>query len=201
LPSSPIPRLAIVTPIAYFVAIISDIATAIILLATWRTATVLRSTLVLALAFLSSALMLAGAMLVLPLLPSVPPVVTAPVQSGIWLFMFWHGVVAIGALAYVVLRANDRMPSRGFTIGAACSALALVACGFGAAFFLTGHLPSLANGRSLTALVSTGIGPSLAIALAIAAALAFRIRTPTTVDRAYAFSLLQRWCCSLPSEA
>jgi diguanylate cyclase (GGDEF)-like protein len=191
LPSVPIARLAIITPIAYFVAIISDLATATVLLATWHRSAARRSTLVLALAFVSSAAMLLGAGLVLPLLPSVPAVLDAPQQLGIWLFLFWHAVVAVGAFAYIiVLRLGDRAPSRRFTLGASCSAFALVACCYAAAFAFSDNLSPLASGTSLTALVSTGIGPALAIVLAIAALLAFRIREPTTIDRAYALSVL-----------
>jgi len=191
LPSAPIARLAIVTPIVYFVAIISDLATAIVLLATWRRFNVLRSTVVLGFAFVSSAVTLLGAMFVLPLLPSAPPVLAAPIQSGVWLFMFWHAIVAIGALAYVVTRnAGDSTASRRFTVIAACAALGLVACGFVVAFVFVGRLPPLANGTSLAGLITTGVGPSLAAALAIATVLAFRIRKPTSIDRAYAGSML-----------
>jgi len=191
LPRESIPRLAIITPIVYFVAILGDIATAIILLATWRRAHVLRSELVLGLAFLSNASALLGAMLVLPLIPTVPPVIAAPAQSGIWLFLFWHGIVAIGALAYVATRqANDRTTSRTFTIIAASTAFGLVACVYVAAFIFIDRLPPLAEGRSLAAVVNTGIGPSIAFALAVAAVLAFRIRNPTAIDRAYACAVL-----------
>ena len=105
--------------------------------------------------------MLLGAMLVLPLLPSAPPVLNAPAQLGIWLFMFWHAVVAIGAFVYVaVLRAGDRVPSRSFTMIAACSALGLVTCGFLAAFIFSDRLPPLANGTSLTAATRPFVMPT-----------------------------------------
>ena len=191
LPNAPIPRLAIVTPIAYFVAIIGDVATAIILLATWHRSNVLRSTVVLGFAFVSSAAMLLGAMLALPLLPAAPPVLAAPVQSGVWLFMFWHAIVAIGAIAYVVARsAGDATASRRFTLTAACTALGFVACGFVVAFAFVGALPPLVHGTSLAGLITTGVGPSLAAALAIATVVAFRIPKPTSIDRAYAFSVM-----------
>jgi len=191
LPSTPILRLAIIAPIAYFVAILSDVATAIVLLATWRKANARRSTVLLGIAFLSSAVLLLGAMLVLPLLPAVPPVLSAHAQSGIWLFIFWHAAVAVGALAYVVARrSGDRIASQSFTVVAACTAFGLLACVFAVAFIFIGRLPPLANGRSLSALVTTGIGPTLAAMLAIAAMLVFRIRKPTSIDRAYAYSVL-----------
>jgi diguanylate cyclase (GGDEF)-like protein len=191
LPTGPIVRLAIIAPIAYFVAILADVATAIVLLATWRRAHVLRSTLVLGLAFLSNAVMLLGAMLLLPLLPVVPPVLASPMESGVWLFLFWHASVAVGALAYVAARqTGDRIVSRSFAITAACTAFGLVACAFVSVFVFIDRLPVLASGRSLSGLATTGIGPALAIALAVAAVLAFRIREPTPIDRAYALSIL-----------
>ena len=190
-PSGPLPQLAIITPIAYFVAIVGDVATAILLLAAWRRTTVLRSTLVLGFAFLSSATLLLCAMLVLPLIPGVPPVLPAPAQSGIWVFVLWHTVITIGAFAYVAERnAGDRTASRRFTVTAACIALGLVSGMLLAAFVFIDRLPPLANGTSLSALVTTGIGPCTVFALAIAAVLAFRIRQPTTIDRAYASSVL-----------
>jgi diguanylate cyclase (GGDEF)-like protein len=188
---TPMPRFAIVTPIAYFVAIISDLATAVVLLATWRRLHVLRSTVVLAFAFVSSAVTLLGAMLVLPLLPAGPAVVAAHIQSGVWLFMFWHALVAIGALAYVAARnAGDSTASRQFTVTAACTTFGLVACGFVTAFAFVDWLPPLVHGTSLAGLITTGVGPSIAAVLAIATVVTFRIRKPRSIDRAYAFSLL-----------
>jgi diguanylate cyclase (GGDEF)-like protein len=190
LPNTPLPRLSIVTPIAYFVAVLSDLATAIILLADWRTSPVRRSTFVLALAFVTGGLLLLGAMLVLPLLASGVSVIDAPPQSGVWLFLFWHATVALGALAYVTLHADDRNLSHRFIVVAVAGAIALVAAAVLVAFVFSDRLPALAVGTSLAAIVATGAGPFVAGLLAVASLLAFRIREPTAIDRAYAFSIL-----------
>jgi diguanylate cyclase (GGDEF)-like protein len=190
LPSTPLPRFAIVTPIAYFAALSVDFATAIVLLANWRTSPVLRSSFVLALAFTSNALLLLGAMLLLRLLPAVPAVVEGPAQAGAWLFAFWHASVAVGAFAYVAVRADDRIASRRYTLIAAAMTIGAVIGGFVIAFDLSGRLAPLAGAGSLTGIVFTGVGPFAAGLLALAALLAFRIREPTEIDRAYAFSIL-----------
>jgi diguanylate cyclase (GGDEF)-like protein len=190
LPHAPHPRLAILTPIVYFVAVLSDLVTAIILLADWRTSPVRRSIFVLALAFVSGALVLLAAMLFLPLLPSGLAVIEAAPQAGEWLFIFWHAAVAIGALAYVPLRADDRALSPRFAFIAVAGAVGLVATAGIVAFVFSGRLPALATGTSLTSLVSTGTGPCVAALLAVASLMAFRIREPTAIDRAYALSIV-----------
>lgn len=190
LPSTPLPRFAIVTPLAYFAALSVDLATAVILLANWRTSPVLRSSFVLAMAFTSSAFLLLGAMLLLQLLPSVPAVVEGPTRAGEWLFILWHTVVALGAFAYLAVRAGDRIASRRYALGATVTTLGVTACAFLVAFILGARLPPLAATTSLAGIVSTGVGPFVAAFLALASLLAFRIQEPTEIDRAYAFSIL-----------
>jgi diguanylate cyclase (GGDEF)-like protein len=189
LPSTPLPRLSIVTPIAYFVAVLSEVATALILLVDWRASPVRRSTFVLALAFLAGALLLLIAMLVVPMLPSGPSVIDAPLQSGLWLFIFWHAAMAVGALIYVSLRPDDQPLSRRFSVIAVAGVGGSLAVAFLVAFVFSDRLPALAAGTSLAALSSTGVGPSVAALLAVASLFVFRIREPTPIDRAYAFSI------------
>jgi len=189
-PSTQLPRLSIVTPIAYFVAVLSELATALILLADWRTSPVRRSTFVLALAFAACALLLLVAMLVVPMLPSGPAVIEAPLESGLWLFIFWHAAVAIGALVYVPLRPDDQPLSRRFTVIAVAITFGLLTTAFVVAFVFSDRLPAIAAGTSLAAVSSSGVGPFVATLLAVASLLVFRIREPTPIDRAYAFSLL-----------
>jgi hypothetical protein len=191
LPAGPYLRFAIIAPVAYAMAILGDVATAIILLSTWRHDRT-RATLVLALSFGSSGVLLFLASLMLPLLPAEQPILAGPIQSGIWLYVFWHVAAAIGALIYVVLRRDERSTSGSgtFTIAAAAIAFAITVGWAIAAFTLVRWLPVLAVGTNTSGLVSTGIGPIAAAALALAAFLAFRLPGATAVDRAVAFSTL-----------
>jgi hypothetical protein len=69
LPRGALPQFAALAPIAYSIAVIADAATAFVLLAAWSHAPVRRSTLVLALSFGASAVVLFMAMLALPYSP------------------------------------------------------------------------------------------------------------------------------------
>jgi diguanylate cyclase (GGDEF)-like protein len=190
LPHVALPRLAILSPVAYFIAFLSDVATAAMLLATWRSSPSLRSRIGLALIFLSSAGLLFATILMVPLLPSVPALVEAPPQSGVWLFLLWHAAIALGAFTYAALRINDRAPSRRFVIGAVAVAASVVSAILIVAIGFSDRLPTLVVGTDLAAVVSTGVGPTIAAMLGIACVLVFRIRTPSPIDRAYAFSIL-----------
>ena len=192
LPTTPLPRLAIIGPITYFVAILGDLGTALVLITTWRTSPARRSTLVLTLSFTVSAVVMIAAILVLPLLPAEPPVIASTTQAGIWLFIMWHVNAAAGALAYVFMRRNDSaaMPSLRFVIISVTVATAAVIADGVLAFVLSPHLAPLANGADLSGLVSTGVGPATCALLLAAAYGAFRLRAPNLVDRALALSLL-----------
>lgn len=191
LPAGPFLRFAVIAPVAYTLAILGDLTTAIILLSTWRYDRT-RATLVLALSFTSSAALLFFASLMLPLLPGEPPLIAGPLQSGIWLYIFWHLSAAIGALVYVFLRRDERSSpaSRSFAITASAIALAMTVGWAIAAFTLVRWLPVLAVGTDTSGLVTTGMGPIAAAALALAALLAFRTPGTSAVDRAVACSSL-----------
>ena len=192
LPSAPLPRLAIIAPITYFVVCLADAATALILFGTLGSARSGRSTVALALSFSVSAIVIVAALLVLPLLPGEPPVLSAPSQSGIWLFVFWHVDCAAGALIYLAIRRRDdgRRASRRFIrLGAAVAAIG-TAITITVPFTAGAWLPVLAQGSSVAALRSTGAGPCTAALLALAAVLVFRLRDPLPIERALAFSLL-----------
>jgi hypothetical protein len=110
LPDRPILQLAVLTPVAYTIAILGDVATAIILLSTWHPHSG-RASFVLGLAFAACAAVLLVAFLVLPMLPNDPPIISAHKQSGVWLYTFWHLVAAAGALSISFCGAST-MPSR-----------------------------------------------------------------------------------------
>jgi Diguanylate cyclase, GGDEF domain/Membrane-associated sensor, integral membrane domain len=192
LPSDVQPRLAILGPIAYFAAVLGDAATAVVLLATWRYAPSQRSIFVLAISFAASAVLLTVAMLVLPLLPNGPPVIAAPSQSGIWLYVAWHLSAGLGASAYLFYRRDTSsvVLSRRFVGIAAGIALAFTAACFFVAFNLSSALPPLAAGASVAGLMKSGVGPITALVLAVTAVATFRLREPGVIDRALAFSLL-----------
>jgi diguanylate cyclase (GGDEF)-like protein len=192
LPQTPVSRLAIIAPITYFVAILADAGTALVLIATWPTSPARRSSFALALSFGLSATVLFIAIVVLPLLPGEPPVVSATPQSGIWLFMFFHIDSALGALIYVTLRRGDSatLPSPGFIRSGIGVAVAMLAGEVLVAFIVSPHVLALAAGASVNGLITTGIGPFAIGALLLAALVVFRLRDPNAIERALAFSLL-----------
>jgi diguanylate cyclase (GGDEF)-like protein len=192
LPPDPLPRLAIIAPIAYFVAVLADAATALILLGTAGSSDARRSSFALALSFCASAAIMFVALLVLPLLPTEPPVFSAPAQSGIWLFILWHINAAAGALIYVVLRRDDRAgrPSARFMRDATAIAVFVVAGTLIVAFTAHAWLPVLAEGSGVSGLRTTGVGPFAAFLLLLASVLTFRLRNPLPIERALAFSVL-----------
>jgi diguanylate cyclase (GGDEF)-like protein len=190
-PRGTVPRFAALVPIAYSIAVLAYAATAFVLLATWRHARVQRSTLVLALSFCAGAVVLFVAMLALPLLPTLPPLITLFPQAGIWLYIFWHLIPAIGAFLYVGLRRKgDARASAGFTTRAIATSLLLTGCGTVFVLNFASSLPPLVARTSFAALVSSGVGPFTACLLAIAAWCAFRVTGTTRTDRALACSLL-----------
>jgi diguanylate cyclase (GGDEF)-like protein len=192
LTSTPMPQLAIIGPIAYFVAILGDAGTALVLIATWRSSPARRSTLVLALSFGLSALVLFIAILILPLLPLEPAILRSTPQAGIWIFIAFHVNAAIGALAYVWLRTDDSsaMPSWRFIRRALLAVAAVLVAELAIAFGLSPYLPSLVTGASLAGLQTTGVGPFAVGILFIAAFCALRLKRPNAIDRALACSLV-----------
>jgi diguanylate cyclase (GGDEF)-like protein len=191
LPDGQALRLAVLAPVSYAIAILGDAATAIILLSTWRLAPS-RATLVLGLSFAASAAVLFLASLVLPLLPRDPPIISAHAQSGLWLYVFWHLIAAAGAFTYIAFRQDEhiKLATRRFTIAAIAITVAVTVGSASTAFVFASRMPILVEGVVLTRLVTSGVGPAAVAALALAAFLAFRMRRPSLVDRALAFSLL-----------
>jgi diguanylate cyclase (GGDEF)-like protein len=191
LTSGPLYRFSMLGPIAYFVAFLADVSTAVVLLATLRSAAARRSTFVLALAFAASALVMLIVMLVLPLVPSEQPVLPGFQYAGRWLYVAWHAIAAIGALVYVGFRRAHAfaLPTRRFTRIATAITAALVGAGTVAAFTIGNHVPALGTG-AFAGLASRGIGPLLLVLLGLAALGAFRMRKPNEVDRAVGFAML-----------
>jgi diguanylate cyclase (GGDEF)-like protein len=191
LPNVALPRLALLGPITLFLAVVAGLSTATILLVTWRSSSARSSTLVLALAFAANAVLIFCAMLVLPLMPGVPPIVKAPVQSNIWLYVLWHAAISVGALIYVAVRRREGggAASRRFTIGASAIAIFVVGGAATAALAFGDSLPMLAAGVT-RGFVTTGVGPLTAALSGVAALLVFRVREPSSIDRALAIELI-----------
>ncbi len=191
LPSKPIPQLAVIAPIAYALAILGNLATAVVLFSLLNYYSV-RPTLVLALSFAASSVMLFFATLMLPLLPLTPPLLPASLQSGLWLYVFWHITPGAGALVYIFLRHGEQstIATRRFTIAAVTATILVVAGFVFASLVLVRWLPALVVGEDVSGLVSTGVGPASVIILATAGLLAYRIQPPSLVNRALAFSLV-----------
>jgi hypothetical protein len=90
------PRLGFVGKITYFVAVLADAGTALVLIATLASSPARRSTI--ALSFAVGAVLMLATLLVLPLVPAEPAVIAAPVQTGMWLLVLWRVNVAVGAV-------------------------------------------------------------------------------------------------------
>ncbi len=191
LPSTPIPQLAVIAPIAYAIAILGNLATALVLLSTLRFASA-RATLALALTFAASAVILFLATLTLPLLPKMPTIISGHESSGLWLYVLWHYTPAYGALVYLFLLRGEQsaVATKRFTIVVSTAAIVVVSGLVLVALTLVGRLPALVIGTDVTGLVSTGIGPTAAIISALAAFLAYRTRRAAAINGALALSLL-----------
>lgn len=192
LPNAPVPALALLGPLTFFVAVLADLSTAAVLLATWGSLSSRRSTLVLALAFAVSGILILLAMLVLPLMPAVEPILPASPQAGIWLFIFWHIAISIGALIYVAIRHSERsvVATHRFSIIAVAVAVLAVSGAAITALSFGNSLPALASGASFTVLFKSFAGPLTGLLVGAAALVVFRMREPSRVDRALAIALL-----------
>lgn len=192
-PHAPAWRVAIITPLSYFSAVVGDAGTALILLALWRDSKAPRSFIVLAVSFAVCSILACLAMVVLPLLPADPSIIAAPPQSGPWLFIYWHFAAAIGALAYLVVRQNEvESPSRRFTVATVSTGITFVAASVAVACHYNNQLTPVAAGGTLAGFLHTGVGPIAAatLALAFATILIFGIRNPSNIERAFSLSLL-----------
>jgi diguanylate cyclase (GGDEF)-like protein len=192
LPRMPLPRLEIAGPITYAIAVLADLGTAVVLFSTWRVSPARRAAFALALAFSVSAILMLFAMLTLPLMPSVLPVLPSLPQAGIWLYVGWHVTAALGAFVYIALRRNDtpNAPSLRFMAGATVIAVGFLGAVAALAFVFSEHLPTLVTSVSFKGMLTSGVGPSTLGLLIIAAVLTFRLRTPSAIDRALAFALV-----------
>jgi diguanylate cyclase (GGDEF)-like protein len=189
-PNTPAWRIAIINPLSYPSTVIGDAGTALILFAIWRESRAPRSIVVLAVSFAACSVLACIAMLVLPLMPSEPSIIAAPPQSGPWLFICWHVGAALGALAYLAVRQNRaESPSRRFTFVTLSAAVTFVAASIAVAFYYSNQITPLSTSESLSGLLRTGAGPSVAAALALATILVFGIRNPSNIERALSLSL------------
>jgi len=188
----PAPRLEIFGPIVYALASFGDLATAVVLLATWRRSPGRLPTFVLMLTFAVSAPLMVAAMLTMPLLPNVLPVVPASPQSGLWLFVAWHVTAGVGAVIYARCRAigNAHTLSRRFVTEAVVIATAYFAVVMSLALTYSDHLPRLTPRALFSSLGSSGVGPVTITLLLVAAIFVFRVRGRTATDRALGFALI-----------
>lgn len=191
LPSTPLPRYSILTPLSYSIAVLGDLATALILLAVNRAEPARRSTVILALGFLMNATILLVDVVYLPL-PYGPPILSGPPDFGFWVFVFWHVMVALGALAYVAVRGDGRpvLATRRFTIVATALCATLVGACFLAAE-VAGHSTLVPVWNApIAGINGSRIGPAIVLLLAIATLLVYRLRKATSIERALALTLL-----------
>jgi diguanylate cyclase (GGDEF)-like protein len=191
LPGTFLPRLAIVTPIAYFIAFLADVCAALVLFATMRQVSGRRSMLVLALSFAANAVLTLLAFLFLPMMPLDPAVLATPLLTAIWLFIAWHFTAALGGLAYVAVRARDdgSRPSRILVAAAILLTIAVVTVQAVLAFLWVHHLPVLVDGSAVVRYSNTPVGPIVIGLLALASYAMFRVARPTVIERGLALSL------------
>jgi diguanylate cyclase (GGDEF)-like protein len=191
LPRVPVPRLDIFGPITFAFATLGDVATAAVLISTWRLSQARRSTFALSMVFVVSAILMLLAMLALPMMPQVLPVFPVSPRVGAWLYMEWHLVAAFGTLIYVGLRRRGHSePLRRFVTEATFVAVVAAVAAAALAFAFSDRLPALADRVAFTGLMSSGLGPIAAALLVLAAIVAFRVRNPSTIDRALGYASL-----------
>jgi diguanylate cyclase (GGDEF)-like protein len=192
LPGTFLPRVAIVTPIAYFIAILADVCASLVVFATMRQVSGRRSMLVLALSFAANGIITLLAFLFLPMMPLDPPVIGGPLLTAIWLFIGWHLTAAVGGLAYAAVRARDdgRNPSFAFVAVTIGIAIAAVVGEVLLALLFVHSLPVIVDGTAQVRYGSTLVGPCLVSLLTLATFAAFRIARPNVIERGLALSLL-----------
>jgi diguanylate cyclase (GGDEF)-like protein len=191
-PAVPLPRLALFGPIFYAIAILGNLATGSILLAGDGAAPRRRSSIFAGLGFVAIGLGLAIVVLFLPLLPADPPILTADPRLGPLALVAWHLGTVTGAFGYIVVRRFDRVAAPnarfGFFTGAAIVVFAALTALAVLAF--DDRLPILESGASTLGYDRTLVGPSVAVLLGLATLAIYRLRAPTSVERALAFSML-----------
>jgi two-component system sensor histidine kinase/response regulator len=174
-------------PIYQSVLIINDTITAILLFAQFTFARS-RALLVLASAYLFTALIAALHLLTFPGLFAPAGLLGAGPQSTAWLYMFWHGAFPLAVIAYALLKRADRdvkwpppFPARGAVLLGVGIAVGL-ACAF-ALLATAGHtyLPEIMRGNRYTPVmiaVVSGVWMSSFLALA----LLWRLRPHALLD-------------------
>jgi len=185
------PRLAPLGPMALFAAVLCDAWTAIILLETSRQSPAPRAAIALALTFLVAAVLTLLYILVLPW-PAAPSILAVSLQTGGWLYAYWHVSAAIGGLACVALHREKGTTgaSRRFVVTAVCIAAAILISGIALSFFCVAHLPVLIVGATYTGFSKGVVCPFTTGILAVATLAAFRVRQPSMIDRMLAITLL-----------
>jgi diguanylate cyclase (GGDEF)-like protein len=190
---TPYPRLAIISPITYFVAMLGSFATVAVLpqvAADWHRP---RAVAVMSLSYLVSGVLAAGVILVLPMLPLEPALIASGTSSGVWLILCWNALAAIGAFAYAALRdgrARSLPATPHFLAVARSVALFFVVASFLIAFVFANWLPPLVSGGSLQGAVTSGVSPAIALFSAAATIRLFLLRGANSIERAFAFSML-----------
>jgi diguanylate cyclase (GGDEF)-like protein len=191
-PAVEIPRLAVFGPIFYAIAILANLATALVLLTGGRAEPARRSTMFLGVAFAAAGLSLLAVVLFLPLLPDSPAIVSSTPYLGSWLFVAWHISVAAGGLAYVIVRRFDGGSTPdvrfGLFIGAGMALFAGLMALPIAAF--AGRFPLLAGGVPTSGFDRSLVGPAVIVLLGLATLALYRLREPSSLGRALAFSFL-----------
>jgi diguanylate cyclase (GGDEF)-like protein len=189
---TPLPRLAFLQPIALFTVVMGNLASAIVMLETWRHFPKHRAAFVLALTFGVSALFAFLTLLSVPPWAGGQAALSVSQQTGPWLYQAWHVAAAAGAFVYFRLRRDEVSHTMGrrFVVAGVGVAVVYSAACIVAAMLFPDRLPALVAGRSLTASNTSGIGPCVVAFLACATACAFTLRRPTSLDRTLAVSLL-----------
>ena len=184
----PLPRLAILGPIALFAAVLGNVATSAVLFETWRDMPKRRAAFALGLSFGVCGLLALLSLLSIP--ASVGGVSVLPVskQSGSWLYLFWHAAAAIGAIGYIVLLRDARRPGRSFLVAATAIAVTATAACLLLAFAFVDHLPAQIVDRA--GMAPSSAGPLVATLLVITTLLTFCIPRATRIERVLAISLL-----------
>ncbi len=184
----PLPRLAILGPIALFAAVLGNAATSAVLFETWRDMPKRRAAFALGLSFAVCGLLALLSLLAIPSSADGASVLPVSKQSGSWLYLFWHAAAAIGAIGYIVLLRDARRPGRAYLITATAIAVAATVACLLLAFAFVDYLPKQIVDNA--GMAPSGAGPLVATLLVLTTLLAFGIRRPTRIERVLAISLL-----------
>jgi diguanylate cyclase (GGDEF)-like protein len=185
--STPIPQLAVVAPISFFVAALASAGTAAVLLATARHTAEQRSSLVLTLDFAAGSFLTLLALGTFPTLPGNEPIVATGPQAAVAVYVLLQAVRIIGALAYATVRFGYDGPA----VSRVFRTIAWIAT----ALFVLAGLAALLGRGDLASAMLPGLDVRIAAAfsvlpLAAAAYAILRVPEMTAFDRALALSLV-----------